>query len=105
MNVSRCISLTVLASCTFAPDIVESAPLVTLEQIERLLASPTSGIATDALTVRLSVAASIVMNVTFSITSKGNGSLRVPGASIRLYDGHQDGLVFEDALLSSEHVY
>jgi hypothetical protein len=43
----------------------------------------------------------IVINGKFSITSKGNGSLEIGGLSIRIYDAHEDGVTFENFLLST----
>jgi len=38
----------------------------------------------------------------FEITSKGNGAISLPGLNVRIYDAHDDGLVFTNHLLSCE---
>lgn len=43
-----------------------------------------------------------LMQMEFQITTKGNGVISVPGLNIRIYDGHDDGLMFENQLLKCE---
>lgn len=38
----------------------------------------------------------------FNVTTKGNGVISVPGMNVRIYDAHDDGLVFENYLLKCE---
>ena len=44
----------------------------------------------------------ISIKATFDITSKGNGGLDIPGGWIRVYDSHNDGVVYRDGLLKCE---
>jgi hypothetical protein len=59
---------------------------------------------TEDLNLKIVVSESISVNGRFSITSKGNGVLEVPGANIRLYGCHHDGVVFDGCLLNNELV-
>jgi hypothetical protein len=47
----------------------------------------------------IEIASGVWINAMFEITSKGNGAVHLPGLSIRVYDSHNDGLVFRDWLL------
>src|SRR5882672_11472229 len=51
---------------------------------------------------KIEVAKGVWAEVSFEITTKGNGSVALPGLFVRVYDGHDDGLVFRDGLLRCE---
>ena len=51
-------------------------------------------------TIRASDALEI--DASFNITTKGNGVILIPGLSIRVYDSHDDGLIFRGGLLRCE---
>lgn len=51
-------------------------------------------------TIDLSLGVSI--SASFEITNKGNGTLDLPGLRIRVYDDHNDGVVYRDGLLKCE---
>lgn len=42
------------------------------------------------------------LKVALGTTTKGNGVISIPGVTIRVYDQHQDGIVFEGGGLSCE---
>jgi len=44
----------------------------------------------------------IWIDAVFEITSKGNGGVELPGLGVRVYDSHDDELVFRDWLLRCE---
>jgi len=51
---------------------------------------------------KLEIAKGVWIDVGFEITSKGNGAVCFPGLCVRVYDSHDDGLVFCDRLLRCE---
>jgi len=46
--------------------------------------------------------AALKIAASFNITTKGNGVISIPGLSIRVYDSHDDGLIFRGGLLRCE---
>ena len=80
-------------------------PLLTEKAVGELWGAFHAGTpGTDNLKLNIQVSASVIVTGSFSITSKGNGGLVVPGAGIRLYDSHDDGLIFDGGLLNNELV-
>jgi hypothetical protein len=51
---------------------------------------------------KIEVATGVSIEAGFEITSKGNGVVEVPGLSVRVYDTHDDGLVFRNRILRCE---
>ena len=51
---------------------------------------------------RIEIARGIRIETVFEITSKGNGGVDLPGLYVRVYDDHDDGVVFQDHLLRCE---
>ena len=79
--------------------------LVTASDVKGLWAKFRDGsVGTDELDVSIQVSRGVLLHGVFSITSKGNGILEVPGARIRIYDTDHDGLVFEGSLLHNRLV-
>lgn len=55
-----------------------------------------------SVTKKIEIAKGIWIDAVFEITSKGNGGVDLPGLGVRVYDSHDDGLVFRDWLLRCE---
>ncbi|MCX6955487.1 MAG: hypothetical protein NTV51_25340 [Verrucomicrobia bacterium] len=51
---------------------------------------------------RIDLGKGIFVDLTFEITTNGNGLLTLPGLAIRVFDSHADGLVFRNGLLRCE---
>lgn len=58
--------------------------------------------ATDDVVQELAISRTLIVNARFSITSKGNGILSLPGLTVRVYDEHDDGITFRGGLLTCE---
>ena len=56
----------------------------------------------NVVTRSMEIASGSFQPMKFEITTKGNGSISLPGLNIRIYDNHDDGLVFESKLLKCE---
>jgi len=55
-----------------------------------------------SVTNKIEIAMGIWIDAVFEITSKGNGGVELPGLGVRVYDSHDDELVFRDWLLRCE---
>ena len=56
----------------------------------------------NVFTRTIEISAGDFQSIAFEITTKGNGFISLPGLNIRIYDSHDDGLVFENNLLKCE---
>lgn len=56
---------------------------------------------TDVFHFRYRLSKDRSVNYDFSISSKGNGTVSLPGITVHLYDDHDDGVYFKDGLLLS----
>ncbi len=56
----------------------------------------------QSATSQIEVMPGVSVEVVFEITAKGNGVVELPGVGVRVYDCHDDGLVFRDSLLRCE---
>lgn len=51
---------------------------------------------------RMDLGKGVFISLKFQITTKGNGLLTLPGLAVRVYDSHDDGLIFRGGLLHCE---
>jgi hypothetical protein len=79
-----------------------ASPFLNPTAVVGIMDFPAGEVESKILQVPLSVAPSITIPATFSVTSKGNGSLQWKGGLLRLYDIHNDGVVYSPPLLRNE---
>jgi hypothetical protein len=79
-----------------------ASPFLNATSVAGVLDFPAGQIESKVLQVPLNVAPSITIPATFSVTSKGNGSLQWKGGLLRVYDDHDDGVVYYPRLLKNE---
>ena len=106
MRITCIIQIIFLSFILLVANRAVAAPLLTQKDVKGLenkFQEPGTS-ETDSLKLNVQVSVSLTVTGYFSITSKGNGELKVPGANIRLYDSHDDGVVFDGFLLNNELV-
>jgi hypothetical protein len=79
-----------------------ASPFLSPTVVDGIKDFPAGEVEGKILQVSLNVAASIKIPATFSVTSKGNGSLQWKGGFLRLYDAHDDGVLYSPPLLRNE---
>lgn len=105
MNIARSVQIIFISFALLVHGRAVAAPLLTQQDVKKLWDTfQASTPETDSLNLSVQVSYSLKVIGNFSITSKGNGVLQVPGVNIRLYDGHDDGVVFDSFLLNNELV-